>query len=207
MPDGSFADNIFIAVEVLPMKKISVGLVLAALLCLLTATASAKTVAEEQARIVEVHEKAMDLFAKMRPHLIERAENSYGYATVSSSRVFFYERGRGLAVNNVTGEKVYLKMRGVDLAGLGLGFFCEEYDIMLFFKDEAAWDRFMTGKTKMKTSAQAVARCSDESGVGAGFGLTARDVEAVVLVKKGLEFSVDVGAMKIFAPKKLNGGY
>lgn len=189
------------------MKKFSVGLVLAALLCLLTATASARTVAEEQARIEEVHEQAMDLFARMRPHLIRRAENSYGYATLSCSRVLLYERGRGVAVNNETGEKVYLKMRGVDLLGLGIGFFATEYDIMLFFKDEAAWDRFMTGKTKVKTSAVAVARLSDESGVGAGFGLTARDVEAVALFKKGLEVGVDLTAMKIFAPKKLNGGY
>ena len=187
------------------MKRFAV--ILTALLVLLTATASARTVEQEQARIEEVHAEAVDLFARMRPHLIERAENAYGYATLSSSRVFFYERGRGMAVNNVTGERVYLKMRGVDLVGLGLGFFCNEYDILLIIPDEDAWNQLLVGKTKMKTAATAVARLSNETGVGSGFSITARNIEAVALVKKGLELGVDVGAMKIFAPKKLNGGY
>ena len=186
------------------MKRFAV--ILTALLVLLTATASARTVEQEQARIEEVHAEAVDLFARMRPHLIERAENAYAYATLSSSRVFFYERGRGMAVNNVTGERVYLKMRGVDF-GIGIGFLGKEYDILLIIPDEDAWNQLLVGKTKMKTAATAVARLSNETGVGEGFSITARNIEAVALVKKGLELGVDVGAMKIFAPKKLNGGY
>ncbi len=186
------------------MKKFSV---LVALFCMMIAsTAFARTVNEERARIDEVHAQAMDRFYDKKPNLISEAQSAYGYATLSSSRVFFFGRGRGVAINNETGEKVYLKQNEIDILGLGLGLFgCIEYDLLLTFEDEDAWDRFMTGKTKSSFTTVAVASGNNKPSGSGSEKLTARGVKAYMLTKKGLEASISWGAIKIYAPKKLNG--
>ena len=186
------------------MKKL---LMLVALLCMMVAsTASAKTVSEERARIDEVHAQAMDRFYDKKPDLVRQANSAYGYATLSSSRVLFFGRGRGVAINNDTGEKVYLKQNEIDIFGFGIGLLGSiEYDLLLTFEDEDAWDRFMTGKTKSSFTSVAVASGNNAPSGSGSEKITARGVNAYMLTKKGLEASISWGAIKIYAPKKLNG--
>ena len=188
------------------MKRFAV--ILTALLVLLTATASARTVEQEQARIEEVHAEALDRFFSKKPYLEDAVQSAYGYATLSSSRVLLFGRGRGMAVNNETGERVYIKMDEINFLGLGIGLLgCIEYDMLMTFEDRDAWEQFMRGKTKTSVTTVAVASGNDRPSGSGNKTLTARNVTTYTLTKKGLEVSVGWSAIKIYAPKKLNGGY
>ena len=159
------------------MKKI---FVLATLfLCMFTATALAKSdsVAEQRRQINELHEKTLEKLYAKYPHAQRVINECYAYATLSNSgaEILFVgsDQGRGLAINNETGERVYLHMKELS-AGLGLG--AKEYDLIFLINTPDAWENFIVGKTRFGASAAA----SADDGVNGG---TIEGAEYVALYK------------------------
>ncbi|MBQ1808551.1 MAG: hypothetical protein IIZ87_03360, partial [Selenomonas sp.] len=117
------------------MKKILTLVMTTLLLCMLTATSFAATSQEkinkERAEIDNLSVQALHrLYAKV-PSAENVINSCYAYATLSNTGMklglFGSAHGRGLAVNNQTGEKVYMRMQEM---GVGLGLGVKEYDLI-----------------------------------------------------------------------------
>ena len=108
------------------------------MLCMLvTATAfAADSVAEKRRQVDELSAKTLQKLYAKYPHAQRVINECYAYATLSNSgvKVLFIgsSHGRGVAINNQTGEKVYLRMKELS-AGLGIG--AKEYNLIFLLMD------------------------------------------------------------------------
>ena len=138
----------------------------------------------------------------------ERVINEcYGYATLSNSGVKLLlvstGHGRGLAINNQTGEEVFMKMKEVG-AGLGVG--AKEYALIFVFEDEEAWNNFISGKTKFGAQANATATDGTSGGAIEGATLASRGIWIYQMTTKGLSLEATLNGIKYYKDKKLNKG-
>ena len=191
------------------MKKMFVLLMAALLLCLMTAVSFAGS---SQAKIDKERVEIDNLSVQALNHLYEKipsAQNvihsSYAYATLSNTGMKIGwlgdAHGRGLAVNNKTGEKVYMRMKEV---GLGLGLGIKEYDLIFVIGTEQAWNSFISGDVKFASSAEASASDGKAGGAVEGASIAANGIWVYQMTKKGLALDASIKGTKIYADKKLN---
>lgn len=186
------------------MKKISV--LVAVFLALMASTVfAASSPAVQRAEIDRLHDKTLARLYEKYPEAERVIDECYAYATLSNSGVkvllFGSAHGRGEAINNETGEKVYLHMEEVS-AGLGIG--ATEYDLVFLIADKEAWDSFIVGKVRFGASAQAAASDGFTGDAIEGAEYVARGVWVYQMTKKGLSLEATLSGIKIHADKKLN---
>ena len=187
------------------MRKIF-SLVLAAVFILTAAEICfAKSAAEQRAEIDKLHDQTLQRLYEKYPSARRVINECYAYATLSNSSVkvllFGSSHGRGLAYNNDTGEKVYLKMNELE-AGLGIG--AKEYDLVFLINTKEAWDSFIIGKTRFGAGADATADDGVNGGSVEGAEYVAKGVWVYQMTKKGLSLEATLKGTKIYADKKLN---
>lgn len=175
------------------------------LLFMMTTTAFAASIAEQRAQINKLHDKTLaKLYAKY-PHARRVISECYAYATLSSTGIklglFGDAHGRGVAINNVTGERVYLRMKELS-AGLGLG--VKEYNLIFLLNTREAWDNFIIGKIRFGASAEASADDGVSGGTIEGAEYVAPGVWLFQMTTKGLALDATLKGMKIYKDKKLN---
>lgn len=204
------------------MRQTATWLMAALVLCLMTATALAadadksaqeqEKIAKEQAKIVKQREEIDELSAKALARLYEKVpsaerviENCYAYATLSNTGIklglFGDAHGRGLAVNNETGETLYMRMKEM---GLGLGLGVKEYDLIFVIGTETAWHSFISGDIKFASSAEAAASDGVAGDSMEGASIAANGVWVYQITKKGLTLDASIKGTKIYPDKKLN---
>ena len=141
------------------MRKTAALLMTALVLCLMTTVVFAADTdksEKEQAKIVKERAKIDELSEKALANLYEKVpsaerviENCYAYATLSNTGmklgIFGDAHGRGLAVNNETGERLYMRMKEM---GIGIGLGVKEYDLIFVIGTETAWNSFISGDIK-----------------------------------------------------------
>ena len=136
----------------------------------------------------------------------ERAiQSAYAYCTISASSVKWGfwgdDRGRGVAVNNNTGERIYVKMKEVSV---GVNFGAKEYDLLFLIANKTAWDNFISGKIKFGSEVSAQASDGVSGGTFADATMVANGVWVYQLDKKGLAFELTLKGAKISPYKTLN---
>ena len=178
------------------------------MLCLMTATALAadvNKVEKERGEIQELSTKALRGLYEKVPAAKGVIENSYAYATLSNTGIklglFGDAHGRGLAVNNATGEKVYMRMKEM---GLGLGLGVKEYDLIFVIATEEAWKSFISGDIKFASSAEASASDGVTGDSMAGASIAGKGIWVYQITKKGLALEASIKGTKIYPYKKLN---
>ncbi|MBO4780633.1 MAG: hypothetical protein J5497_08355 [Selenomonadaceae bacterium] len=189
------------------MRKIFAAL--SVLLCLMmfsTVTEAAKdSVAEQRWQIDQLSAKTLDKLYEKYPHARNVINNCYAWATLSNSgvKVLFIgsSHGRGVAVNNQTGERVYLRMKELS-AGLGLG--AKEYNLIFLLNTQDAWENFIAGKTRFAASAEASANDGVSGGSIEGAEYVAPGVWVFQMTTKGLALEATLKGTKIYKDKKLN---
>ena len=188
------------------MKKFFAALTI--LLCLLTATAfaaSKDSAAEQRKQIDELSDKTLAKLYEKYPHARRVINECYAWATLSNSgvKVLFIgsSHGRGIACNNRTGEKVYLRMKELS-AGLGLG--AKEYNLIFLLNTRDAWENFIAGKTRFGASAEASADDGVSGGTIEGAEYVAPGVWLFQMTTKGLALEATLKGTKIYKDKKLN---
>jgi len=186
------------------MKKI---FALTLMLCMFITTAAfAASVAEQRAQIKEIHDKTLAKLYEKYPHAQRVIKDCYAYATLSNSgvKVLFIgsSNGRGVAINNRTGEKVYLRMKELS-AGLGIG--AKEYNLIFLLNTPEAWENFIVGKTRFGANAEAVANDGISGGSIEGAEYVAPGVWVFQMTTKGLALEATLKGTKIYKDKKLNG--
>jgi lipid-binding SYLF domain-containing protein len=195
--------------EAYVMKKMFTLLMAALLVCLMTATSFAATSQEkidkERAEIDNLSVKALHNLYEKVPSAENVINNCYAYATLSNTGMklglFGDAHGRGLAVNNATGEKVYMRMKEL---GLGIGLGIKEYDLIFVIGTEQAWKAFISGDIKFASSADASASDGQAGGAVEGASIAANGIWVYQMTKKGLSLDASIKGTKIYADKKLN---
>ena len=191
------------------MKKTAIW-ILAALMVVLTATTAfaatkAEKIQKERTEIDALADKALaNLYAKV-PSAERVIENCYAYATLSNTGMklglFGDAHGRGLAVNNETGERLYMRMQET---GIGLGLGVKEYDLIFVIGTEEAWYSFISGDVKFASSAEAAASDGITGDSMEGASIAAKGVWVYQMTKKGLALDASIKGTKIYVDKKLN---
>ena len=191
------------------MKKMLTLLMTTLLVCLMSATAFAATsqdkIDRQRAEIDTLSEKALHRLYEKVPSAQNVIKNCYAYATLSNTGIKLGilgdAHGRGLAVNNTTGEKVYMRMKEM---GIGLGIGIKEYDLIFVIGTEKAWNSFISGDIKFASSAEASASDGQAGGAVEGASIAANGVWVYQITKKGLALDASIKGTKIYADKKLN---
>ena len=189
------------------MRKITLRLLTVTLMLMLALSGAvlAKSANQQRAEIGRLHTKALANLYEVNPNAQDVIAGSYGYATISSTGakigLFGSAHGRGLAVNNVTGERVYMKMEEYAL-GIGLG--VKEYDLIFVFGSEHAWDSFVSGKFKVGGEATASATDGYSGGAIDGADVVAKDMWVYQVTTKGLAVGVSLKGLSIYPNKDLN---
>ncbi len=115
--------------------------------------------------------------------------------------IFGDAHGRGLAINNETGERLYMRMKEM---GLGLGLGVKEYDLIFVIGTEAAWNSFISGDIKFASAAEAAASDGVTGDSIEGASIAAKGVWVYQITKKGLTLDASIKGTKIYPDKKLN---
>lgn len=187
------------------MKKIFAALTVTLLLTLTATTVSAESPAQQRREIDELSRKTLNLLYEKYPHAERVINNCYAWATLSNSgvKVLFVgsSHGRGVAVNNYTGERVYLHMKELS-AGLGLG--AKEYNLIFIINTRDAWNNFIIGKTRFGASAEASADDGVNGGTIEGAEYVAPGVWVFQMTTKGLALEATLKGTKIYADENLN---
>ena len=191
------------------MKKMLTLLMATLLVCLMSATTFAATgpdkIDKQRAEIDTLSEKALHRLYEKIPSAQNVIKNCYAYATLSNTGIKLGilgdAHGRGLAVNNTTGEKVYMRMKEM---GIGLGLGVKEYDLIFVIGTEKAWNSFISGDLKFASSADASASDGQSGGAIDGASIAANGVWVYQITKKGLALEASIKGTKIYADKKLN---
>ena len=132
-------------------------------------------------------------------------DNCYGYCIMGGSETTLaligIGRGRGIAVNNVTGEQVFMRMKNINLS---FGGGSEEFAWVFILKDKAAWDKFLSGD--MKYSTECVAALSDGKHLGAweGTSFGGNGIKLYQMTTKGWALAGKVRAVSVYKDRKLN---
>lgn len=185
------------------MKKFFAAVTI--LLCMLTTTVFAASADEERRQIDELSAKTLARLYEHYPNARYVIQNCYAYATLSNSgvKVLFIgsAHGRGVAINNELGEKVYLHMKELS-AGLGLG--AKEYDLVFLINTRQAWEDFIAGKTRFAANAEAAADDGYSGGAIEGATYVAPAVYVYQMTTKGLALEATLKGTKIYRDKKLS---
>lgn len=190
------------------MRKWSIWLMSVLMLCLMTTTAfaaSSDKIQKERAEIKELSAKALqNLYAKV-PSAERVIAKCYAYATLSNTGMklgpFGDAHGRGLAVNNETGECLYMRM---EETGIGLGLGIKEYDLIFVIGTEAAWKSFISGDVKFASSAEVAVSDGQDGESIEGASIAADGIWVYQMTKKGLAIDASIKGTEIYVDEKLN---
>lgn len=169
---------------------------------------AAPSLEERKAELRQKVNSTLTLLYKKEPIAKKAVEEGAGYAVFANSGyrfgLFGSGHGRGMAVNNSTGQEVYMLMKEYNV-GLGLG--AKEYAVVFVFLNDKAWQKFTSSNWKVEGQATAAAtdgvvgeEFKDATKVGDGiwaFQMTTKGI-TVELDLKGTNYYKDSS----YYPKK-----
>ena len=189
------------------MRKKFFQLILFALVLMTASTVFAAKETPEQlrAKLNDMSGQVLSRMYEKYPSSRSAIQNTYAYCTISASSVKWGfwgdDHGRGVAVNNDTGERIYVKMNEVSL---GVNFGAKEYDLLFLITNKTAWDKFISGNIKFGSEASAQVSDGVSGGTFANATIVADGVWVYQLDKKGLAFELSLKGAKISPYKNLN---
>lgn len=175
------------------MRRIQLPLTMILSSLLITTGCSTVPGSTEQSQIDEfeklIEHTLVELYAK-NIDIEKQADNAIGYivltGTVTKVPVFGAGSGYGVAVDNVTGEKTYLKTRRVDI---GAGWGIRSSRTVIFFSDASKFEEFRRGKWTLNLGAEATAKVGDVGGNGSTDGsgiLASKGYKQYLILDSGL---------------------
>lgn len=150
-------------------------------------------------RLERVAKDTIAEFRNFNPNFGTLTDSAYGYAVFDTTKgglIVTGTGGTGVAINNQTGEKTYMRVGG---AGLGIGGGLQNYKLVLLFETQDDFEEFTNGDWDGHAAAQAVAIQS-----GAAAEASFEDgVAAFQMNQKGLMAQADLSGLKFWVADKL----
>ena len=124
---------------------------------------------EKKAHLVDLEKKTLAELVVARPEAQADLDNAVGYAILSNTAtkvpMVGAGEGIGVAVNNETEERTYLKVSRLDVGG-GLG--VRKFRLIIIFFDRDKLEDLADGKLEIGAGIEAGAGDKDDVGTGAG---------------------------------------
>ena len=184
---------------------------LGTLFCLLLLAVSTAAVAQEtpervdnktakRAAIDQMARETLERLLNENPAASQLADTAVGYAAFDSFKAAVMVSGGGgigVAVDSSTGDRTYMKM---GTAGIGIGLGGQSYQVVFFFENQKALDRFIRKGWQADVNATAAAGTK-----GANEAVSFNNGVAVFkMTYKGLMAQADISGTKYWKHKKLN---
>ena len=183
-------------------RKIILCLLLVLLSFTCIADAAKMTLEEKRAELRNKVQSTLALCYEHYPEAKYTVENGVGYAvfanTGSHYGFFGNAHGRGMAINNQTGEEVFMKMSQLQL-GVGVGI--KEYSIVFVFTKPEAWQKFIESKWSVDKSYSADASDGVSGGSSDGAIHCGKGVLAYQFTTKGVALELSLGGIRYVKDK------
>ena len=188
------------------MQKITAGtIVIMAVVLTLAVNSHAASKEEQQQKITEMAQESLQQLYEKQPSAKAAIQNAAGYAVFSDMgvKILFAGsgNGQGVAVNNQTGQKTYMKM--VELQA-GLGFGVKKFRNIFVFENQNAMNSFVNSGWQFGGQATAAAKTSTSGGSMAGATSVGDGIWMYQLTDKGLEASITGTGAKYYKNDSLN---
>ena len=158
------------------------------MLCvLMVSVVSAASLEERKTELREKTVATLDKLYERQPSARNAIEQAAGYAVFNNTGyklgLFGSSHGRGMAINNGSGQEVFMRMQEYQ-AGLGLG--VKEYAVIFVFASDSAWQTFVDKGWSFGAQATAAANDGSNGGSLEGAVQVADDVWVYQMTTKGL---------------------
>lgn len=186
-------------------KYIRVAAAVLVMLLLTMTVANARSVDQKRHEVRELRDEILDKLYELQPSARANIAGAAGYAVFRISDVklvvFGGGRGKGMAVNNGTGNEVFMKAA---TAAVGLGLGIKKFDTVFVFGSEKALAEF--GTKGWDFGGQATAAVTDGVSGGSlqGAVTVAPDVWLYQMTDKGLEVAVTLRGIRYYQDRELN---
>lgn len=166
----------------------------------------AASVEEKRQSVRNMADETLTRLYKVHPSARGAVENSAAYAVFSNYGiklfVFGGGRGKGMAVNNQTGEEIFMKMVQVE-AGFGLG--VKNFSMVFVFDNQKAFQRFVDNDG-WELGGQATAAATDGVNGGSMQGAISLWPGAWVyqMTDKGLAIEITGKGTRFYKDSELN---
>jgi len=156
--------------------------------------------------IRKLAKNTLERLYEMTPGAEEAIEDAAGYAVFNNFGLKIFiaggGRGSGIAVDNSTGEEIFMNMLEVQ-AGLGMG--VKKFSLVWVFETESALDHFVNSGWELGAQASAAAKVNDDAGAALqGAMAVAPGVWLYQLTDAGLALELTAKGTKYYKDKKLN---
>ncbi|MBP1763630.1 MAG: hypothetical protein H6Q65_688 [Firmicutes bacterium] len=179
--------------------------VLMVLMVMTVAVVSAATVEEKRQAIRNVTNETLNEVYSVQPKARDAVANAAGYAafTITDAKLIFFGggTGKGMAVNNNTGQEIFMKTSDVQF-GFGLGI--KKYEVLFVFGTQKAFSDFINSGWQFGGQATAAATDSVSGDSLQGAISVGPDVWMYQLTDKGLEVSITVRGIRYYKDSDLN---
>jgi len=175
------------------------------MMSMMAAVVSAASVEEKRQSIRNTTNETLNEIYNAQPKARDVVANAAGYAAFSITDVKLGflggGGGKGMAVNNSTGQEIFMKTGAVQI-GLGLG--VKKYKVLFVFKTEKALADFADSGWELGGQATIAATDSVNGDSLEGAVSVGPDTWMYQLTDKGLEASLTVRGIRYFKDKDLN---
>jgi lipid-binding SYLF domain-containing protein len=192
-------------------KKVLRLLIATALLVNLSACAGRSPAANQEkieqnkADIRKVTTETLDRLYKMQPSAQKAVSSAAGYAVFSNFGMKIFVAGggsgKGLAVDNKTGQETFMKMVELQV-GLGLG--VKKFRLVWVFENQSDLSKFIDSGWELGGQATAAAKVSGQGGAFAGAMSVSPGVWLYQLTDEGLALELTAKGTKYYKDGDLN---
>jgi len=165
----------------------------------------AESVAEQRKSINNDSQETLTMLYKAYPSSKNDIKQAYGYATFSNigvNLVFFSaEGGSGVAVNQKTGKKIYMKMAS---GGVGIGLGVKDFRAIFVFDNKDVLESFVNSGWEANAQADAAAKSDAKGGALEGAITVQPGMRLYKLTKNGLALQATIQGTKYWKDGDLN---
>lgn len=171
------------------------------------ATPSGQTTSERQASTLLMRDQALARLEREHPDAKTALQGAAGYAvfqTIAMGAGVGGSNGFGVAEDHATGKQTFMRMSS---NSLNAGVSAQENRIVLIFKNQAAFDRFIAGNWQWGGNASAgVTTSSGRGNTGNQAGASNDDVTIYQMTSSGFALTANIGAARFWPDANMSSG-
>ncbi|MBX3390725.1 MAG: hypothetical protein KF691_14855 [Phycisphaeraceae bacterium] len=172
------------------------------------ASPSGQTTSERQASTQLMRDQALARLEREHPDAKAALQSAAGYAafqTIAMGAGIGGSNGFGVAEDRATGKQTFMRMSS---NSLNAGVSAQENRIVLIFKNQAAFDRFVAGKWEWGGTASAgVTTKSGKGGTGNQAGASSDDVTIYQMTSSGFALTANIGAARFWPDPDMTSAF
>ena len=165
---------------------------------------SLKSPAEKRQYILDMKDETLRQLYREKPGARNVIQKAVGYAVFSNANVNViiasFSGGYGVAINNHTGRKTYMRMGEV---GLGLGLGVKDFRVIIVFHTRRSMRRFVNNGWNFGGQLDAAAKASDKGEAYTGEALIG-GMTIYHITKTGLALQALLKGTRFWKDKELN---